>query len=323
MKILIIGGTGFIGYHTVHECLRRGHTLSVLALPSPFNNHLFPAEVKTIQTNLNRMQDDRLMQVLSEHDVFVFAAGADDRTLPRAPSYPFFENGNVKPAVRIVSLASQAGMKKGIILSSYFAHFHRLWPEKELAKHHPYIRSRIEQEKQAFAAASGEFSVIVVELPYIFGSMPYRLPLWAPLIRYIRSPLPLFCTEGGTNMISVQHVAEAIAGAAEHGDAGRTYLVGDENVEWTDFFNRLCAHIERRKSPRVVSNRSVKRILKIVSLSHKIMRREGGLDPVRFVDIQTARTYFDPESSRKQLKYGRGGLDEAFGDTVRACLGYK
>ena len=73
----------------------------------------------------------------------------------------------------------------------------------------------------------------------------------------------------------------------------------------------------------MVSNRSVKRILKIVSLSHKIMRREGGLDPVRFVDIQTARTYFDPESSRKQLKYGRGGLDEAFGDTVRACLGYK
>ena len=74
-----------------------------------------------------------------------------------------------------------------------------------------------------------------LELPYVFGSIPGRIPLWAPLIDYLRSPFPLFFTKGGTNMISVIHVAEAIVGALEEGKAGEIYLVGDENISWVDW----------------------------------------------------------------------------------------
>jgi len=321
MKLCIIGGTGFIGYHTVHECLRRGHYITVLALPSSFYHCSLPENVRTIRADLHALSDERLGLILQEHDGFIFSAGADDRILPRAPAYPFFERYNVLPSVRLVRLASEKGLKRGVILGSYFAHFHKYWPDKEIAKHHPYIRSRVEQEKQALAAVSGNLSLAIIELPYIFGAMPGRIPLWAPLIRYLRAPVPLFYTRGGSNMIAVQHAAEAVAGAVENTLKSEIYLVGDENIGWEDFLKRLCGFIGINKKIRIISNRALKRIMKMISLSHKWMGREAGLSPVHFVEIQTAETYFDPEPSRKKLHYGRGGLDEAFRDTVRACLG--
>ena len=47
-------------------------------------------------------------------------------------------------------------------------------------------------------------SISMLELPYIFGSMPGKAPLWKPLIRYILSPFPLFYPAGGTTCVSVQ-----------------------------------------------------------------------------------------------------------------------
>ena len=42
MKILVIGGTGFLGYQATHELLRRGHRLALLALPPAPAAGLFP-----------------------------------------------------------------------------------------------------------------------------------------------------------------------------------------------------------------------------------------------------------------------------------------
>ena len=55
-------------------------------------------------------------------------------------------------------------------------------------------------------------------------------------------------------------------------------------------------------------------------LLHKWQGKEGGLNLLEFVKLQTANTFFDPTPSRQALGYGQGGLAEALRDTVRACL---
>ena len=111
----------------------------------------------------------------------LFAAGVDDRVVPPRPAYPFFYKGNVLATERLVRLAVQAGVQRAVIFSSYFLEFERRWPELRLAEKHPYIRSRVEQEQAALAAAGSELNLSTLLLPYIFGSMPGRLPLWKPL----------------------------------------------------------------------------------------------------------------------------------------------
>ena len=320
MRTLIVGGTGFIGYHAVKECLRRGHKLAVLALPPMPTKNLLPPEVNIVLADLNQLSDEDILAQCDRQDAVVYAAGADDRTVPKAPAYEFFFEANVKPASRLFTLAHQAGVKRGVLLSSYFAHFDRIWPEYRLSYHHPYIRSRQEQEQQALAAAAPDLELMILELPYIFGSMPGRTPLWKPLIDYVCSPFPLFYTKGGTNMIAVKHVAEAIVGALEQGKGGERYLIGDENIPWADLLSRLSSLLGRKKSVISLPTCIVHGAMWGVQWVHQLMGKESGLNPVEFTKIQTRNTYFDPTPSRKMLGYGLGGLDDALRDTVRACL---
>jgi dihydroflavonol-4-reductase len=321
MRVLIVGGTGFIGYHAVQAFLGRSHQVTVLALPPLPAKDFLPSEVKVILSDLNSMSDESLKILLKKQEAVVFAAGADDRTLPKSPAYSFFYSANVTSCVRFFRLARESGVKRGVLLSSYFAHFDRIWPEMQLSLHHPYICSRQEQEQRTLEAALPDLELMILELPYIFGAAPGLTPLWAPLIRYLGFPFPLFYTRGGTNMIAVKHVANAIVGAIENGSAGERYLVGDENISWTDFLTRLIQIMNLKKKVIILPDFSARLFAGTIRFFHALQGRESGLDPVKFIKVQTKNTFFDPEPSRKVLGYGKGGLNQALEETVMACLG--
>ncbi|MHB9032039.1 MAG: NAD(P)H-binding protein [Anaerolineae bacterium] len=320
MNVFVIGATGFIGYPAVLELLKRGHAVSGITLALPPNQPPLPPQVHITLGDYNKLSDAELSALLAGHKALVFAAGADDRVTPRAPAYPFFYRANVVSAVRVFRLARQAGIRRAVVMSSYFVHFARIWPELHLAVRHPYIRSRVEQQAEVRQVALPDLEVMFLELPYIFGVTPGLRPLWQPLIRYAASPWPLFYPRGGTNMVAVQHVAEAVAGALEQGTAGASYLVGDENRTWAQLLGSISRLAGKPKRVITVPDWLVAGLLRLVKLQHRLQGREGGLDPTYFTALQTAETYFDPTPSSTELGYGRGGLDEALAATVQACL---
>ncbi len=315
-SVLILGGTGFIGWHSAHEFLRRGWQVTAVALPPLPAPNLFPPSVRLELADFRMMSDDAFAALLEGHEAAVFAIGADDRTTPKAPASPFFKQANVDATVRFIRLCRRAGVSNVVLLGSYFSHFARLWPELELTRHHPYIRSRVEQEDAAIAEASSDIALAILELPYIFGAMPGRVPLWKPLIDYVRAAPLILYPRGGTNCISVQHVAEAIAGAV--GKSGR-FLIGDENLSWKDLLGRISALTGRRKPVVTLPDWLVCSGASLLRALHSLQDRESGLEPVAFVKVQTAETYFDPSPARAALGFGSGGLDEALAATIAAC----
>lgn len=320
MKVFIIGGTGFIGYHAVLEFIRRGHQVSALALPPLPTEDLLPPNVQLQLADLNSLDDDEVRRLFRGHDALVFAAGADDRVIPKAPAYDFFYDANVRACRRVFQLARESGIKRGVLLGSYFTHFDRIWPDMELSSHHPYIRSRKEQIEQSMQAAMPDLELMVLELPYIFGAIPGRIPLWAPLIRYIRYPIPLFYPRGGTSAVSVKQVAEAIVGAVEFGKPGGIYQIGDENLTWEALLTRLAQAVGLNRNVITLPDWIIRIGLWLVELYFKLQGKEGGLALAHFTDLQTAQTFFDPTESRTALGYSQGGLDQAFKETIEACL---
>jgi len=322
-KVIVVGGTGFLGYYAVKEFIRRGHSVTIVALPPLPEEGLFPKEVNIILANIDKLDDSGIIDILKGHDAIVFAAGADDRVIPRAPAYEFFYQANVRSCKRVLSLARQSGIKRGVVLSSYFLYFDRIWPEERLSEYHPYIRSRKEQAQQSMDVSMPDLQLMILELPYIFGSMPGRTPLWKPLIDYVNSRYPLFYMRGGTNMIAVEHVGEAIVGATEKGKGGHSYTVGDENLTWVEFLERILRILGKKKRIVILPTCLVRLMLRVVELQHRLRGRESGLDPVRFAAIQTRNTFFNPAPAAEELGYGRGNLEEAFKNTVKACLRVK
>ena len=316
MKIMIVGGTGFLGYHSLLEALKRGHEVNALAIDDVELGDWYPKEVNVEFGDVFELSEEDLLERFSGYDWMIYAVGPDDRITPDAPAYEFFHTRLVDAVEKVTTAARKAGVKKIVILNS-----DRIWPEKGLSKHHPYIRCRVEQAEKVIAAGKNEMSVIILELPYIFGSMPNRIPLWKNVLldRFARSKIILF-PKGGTNMIAVEHVAEAIIGALEHGEHGKRYTVGDENHSFNEMLEMMMSAIGENKKiiniPRflaVLAGMMIERDFKKKGL-------EGGLD-AKFLmrDIMTHDLYFNPEDAVKKLKYNRGGIKESILKTIKAC----
>jgi dihydroflavonol-4-reductase len=314
--VLVIGGTGFLGYHAVCELSARGWGVTALGLQNTNIESIYPANIKVIHQDLDEIQDADLLAVLGQHMALVYAAGVDDRVTPKKPAYPFFHYANVETCMRVLNLAKQAGIKRAIVLGSYFSHFSKIWPEMKLTERHPYIRSRVEQEIMVTSIPG--MDVLVLELPYVFGGIPVPgwKSLWMPLIKYIRSIPVVFYMKGGSACISAKSVGQAIVGALEHGESGKCYPVCDENLTWTDLLVRLAAANGLRI--RVVSLPTwlIKIGLFGVWLFHQLSGREAGLDPLHFAPLQTSETFIDPLPSQEILGYETGRLNLAFMETV-------
>jgi dihydroflavonol-4-reductase len=235
MKTFIIGGTGLLGSASAAELIRRGHKVRSIALPPLPQNAVIPAEMEIVFGNYMTMTDEELKEQLSGCDSLVFAAGVDERVEFPAPVLDHYIKYNVVPVERLLRIGKQVGIKRAVIMGSYFAHFAKQWPELELTKKHPYILSRIMQESAALAYNGDGMNVMVLELPYIFGTQPGRKPVWTFLVEMIHGMKGItMYTKGGTTMVTVHQVAQAVAGAIEKGKGGTCYPVGWYNMSWKE-----------------------------------------------------------------------------------------
>lgn len=316
MRVFVVGGTGFLGYHVVQSCLARGWRVTALGLPPAPALRARGLEVKL--QDFESTPDAVLRRLLRGHDAVVFAAGMDERTTPARPAYPRLHKANVENLARVLRLARDAGATRAVVLGSYFSYLDRVWPALRLAERHPYIRSRIEQARVASAIPG--LDGMVVELPYVFGALPVPgwEPLWTPLVRYIRlSPVACY-TAGGSACISAGVAGEAVAAAIERGTAGGRYPIGQENLSWAQLLGRLARADGRRIRVVTVPTPFVRLGFGAVQLAHRLQGKEGGLDLPQFTAVQTAQAHIDPARSRQALGYALDDLDRAFRDTVAA-----
>ena len=321
MKVFMIGGTGLLGSEAAKVLIERGHEVSSIALPPLPEGAVLPEEMKLTFGNYLEMSDDELRAQLEGCEGFVFAAGVDERVEGPAPIYDMYKKYNIDPVDRLLRLCKECGVKHAVILGSYFSYAAKKWPEKELTKWHPYIRSRIDQETVAMSYASDDFSVAVLELPYIFGTQPGRKPVWVFLVEQIMSmPAVTMYPKGGTAMVTVHQVGQAIAGALERTKGGRCWPIGYYNMTWKEMLRivhkYLC--IPDRKIitiPNWMYAYGGKNIMK----EQEANGIQGGLNMVKFTDIMCSNLFIFKNEGAAELGVTEDDIDAAIGDSILLC----
>ncbi|MCY1546028.1 hypothetical protein D9M68_820030 [compost metagenome] len=85
-----------------------------------------------------------------------------------------------------------------------------------------------------------DFTVVSVNAPFMVGHVPgLAAPMFDAYCGYARGLLegiPAFGPKGGTNFMSAQSLSEALYQALLRGEPGKAYLVGDENLTFTEYF---------------------------------------------------------------------------------------
>ncbi len=350
-KVFICGGTGFLGFYSAKEFLRQGVEVSVLALPNEItlSQSWWPSEIKVNYGKLfdfkndnatDLLTKDQLVEYFKGNDVLVYAVGPDDRmhTTPGVSGYDFFHKYLVDKVIPVFEAAKEAGVKKAVLLNSYFAYFNRIWPEKHLADRHPYIKVRCEQGdaliKVGGGRANGGMDVVVLELPYIFGNMPEREPLWKEIFldRFAKMPAVMF-PKGGTAMIHVQGIAEAVVSASYYGEHGDKLPIGAYDETYKTMINMMMEDCGATKRYMGVPTWMATIGGYMVANSLKKTNQDSGLNYKHLMtDIQSQKLYLGKDvidAVRKHLHYdefgydGGGTLEDGIKKTMIACYPHR
>lgn len=313
-NVFIAGGTGFLGYYSAQLFLRKGVAVSTIALDEHINeNEWFPKEIKLSYGDLFAMSEDEILEKLEgkNFDTFVYGLGPDDRMTPNAPAYEFFHERLVTQCAKICMAAKRAGIRRCIIMNSYFSHFDRIWNGK-LSANHPYIKCRREQAKTIIELGEEDIlDVMIIELPYIFGEMPGRSPIWKDVFveRFKKMPA-IFFPGGGTTSIHVTGVAECIVAAAFNGEHGKSYLPASENIKFKHMIKYMMASAGfPKKFIRIPACVGYLAGLSLISKDKK-HGRESGLHLAKIMtDILSKDLFADLEKTKIELKYDELGFN--------------
>ena len=318
MKVLMIGGTGLLGSQAARELIARGHSVHSIALPPLPEGALLPPSMTLTLKNSNEMSDDELKALFAGMDGFIFAAGVDERVEGPAPIYDFYKKYNITPLERMLRLAKESGVKHAVIAGSYFSYFARKWPDMDLTRWHPYIRSRIDQEAMAFSFADESFDVSVLELPYIFGAQKGRKPVWVFLVEMLLGMKgAILYPRGGTTMVTVKQVGQAFAGALERGRGANAYPIGWFNLTWREMIAVMNKYMGVPKK-KIITIPDFLFALSAGPIEKRLRSagNEGGLSMKQFVKMQTKNLFIDKEEACLPLGVTDDDIDAAIGESV-------
>ncbi|WP_313808635.1 NAD(P)-dependent oxidoreductase [Sphingobium sp.] len=232
MKILIVGGTGALGGHAAAHLKAQGHEVTVAGRNPP--------QAGTPMAAMPFLKGDYVARDftsdrLAGFDWVVFAAGNDPRHVPQGSDFDaFLIKANHEAVPAFFAACREAGVKRAVQLGSFYPQ-----AAPDLLAGNGYIRSRQAACEGARAEGRAGFDVVSVNAPFMVGTVP-GLPsaIFEPYVQWAQGAIPIepYAPPGGTNFMSFRSLSEAIEGALLGGEAGRAYLVGDENLSFRDYF---------------------------------------------------------------------------------------
>lgn len=311
-KVFVVGGAGFLGYHTCFELADRGYDVTCLAMPKEEVDPALEAKVSLLRADIDSIDNKELSDMLAGHDVLVYAAGPDDRVeiAPGIKASEFFETNLVQRTERVARAAKNQGIRKLIIFGSYFSYInnHGLAGIKigQLAAHHPYVKARVDQTERCFNMGDEDFEVAILNIPYVFGTAPNKEPIWKHVFvdRFDAAP-KIYFGNGGTTLISAKKIAYSVAQAIEHAKHGDELPVGSADMKFNPMIEQLLKAAEIDKPVGSLPNWLLRLGMKS---QWKIMKKENldsGLD-LRYLadDILKREFYVDYKATDDKLQMG-------------------
>lgn len=236
MKVLILGGSGFVGSHLTRRLAREGHRVSVGTRYAPGCKHLWVVPQATIR-QFDPFDAERLAEELRGHDVAINLIGILNE---RGFGGSGFRRVHVELVERIIDACVEADVPRLIQMSGLNA---------GRGESH-YLRTRGEGEARVRAAdRDGRVAGTILRASTIFGPDDSFLNRFATLLK-ISPVLPLARPKAKFAPVFVDDVVEAFMRVlAEEDTAGRTYeLCGSEEWALIDIVRWLRDQLDLKRA---------------------------------------------------------------------------
>jgi dihydroflavonol-4-reductase len=320
MKVLVTGGTGFVGCHVVRALLDDGVSVRVLARAGSDRQALAGLPVEFVTADL---ADPRSLKAPLVGVDELYHVAADYRLWAPDPSALYRVNVGGTRALLLAAAAARVGR---VVYTSSVGTLGSPRDGRPGSENTPvrledmvgdYKRSKFLAEREAEAAAERGLPVVIVNPSAPVGPWDWKpTPTGRMLVEYLKGRM-LAYLETGLNIVHVRDVAQGHLLAARHGRPGERYILGHAggNLDLRAIFERLAPYTGIG-APRVRLPHGVALMVGSVT---ELVARFTGKEPVASrtaVRMAAKRMFFDPAKAIRELGLPQTPVDQALRDAV-------
>lgn len=317
-KILITGGTGFLGTHIVRQLLEAGEkNLRVMAsrVPEWMTDSGCEAAIGSVTK-----EDDVAAAVKNASAVFHLAGKVSrDNSDAAAMNKIHLEGTRLlckaaeEAGVKTMILASSSGT---IAVSEDEQVVDESFPQPvQLISQWAYYASKYYQERAAIENFDGKGLRLVIMNPsLLLGPDDERLSSTKPVLDFLGRKIP-YCPSGGLNFVDARDAATAFIAALDKGKHQEKYLLGAANLTFADFFGRL----ERLTGVAAPAMKVPKKLAVAgSSMIESVFKNWGRTSPVQQSEVEQAEHfwYFDSSKATEELGFDPRDPQETLQDTL-------
>ncbi len=312
------GGTGFVGAHVVRALLTRGRTVRCLARRESRRDNLKGLSVEIAFGDVtDRASIARALNGIET----LYHCAADYRLWAKDPQE--LARVNVAGTQNVLAAAAEAGVAKVVYTSSVGAlglksdgtPADEATPVARDAVVGRYKKSKYDAERVAEAWARRGLPVVIVNPSTPVGELDVKpTPTGQMIVDFLNRRLPAY-VDTGLNLVDVRDVAEGHLLAAERGEVGEKYILGNRNMTLKEILETL-SRLTGLPAPAVRLPHAVP--LAVAAVATFISNLTGRPPRVSLESVRMSRhrMFFDAGKAVGQLGLPQTPVEQALGRAV-------
>ena len=320
MRVMVTGGTGFVGAHTVAELARAGHTLKLLVrAPERVPPALDPLGVRDVEVVVGDVTDAGTVErALDGCDAVLHAASVFSFDPRMAKS---IEHTNVRGTDLVLSLGQRLGLDPLVHVSSFAALIGTkgalLTPDSPVTSPPgAYNRSKAESDRVARRYQADGAPVVITYPGSIWGPHDPHLGETCQLVRNILRRFWVVAPAGRLPITDVRDLARLHAAVLEQGRGPRRYMATAQNATARDIV-RSVTRVTGQRLPMIeLPPWALQGPARLADTAQSRLpfRLPIGAEPLYIVGQCPA---LDDGATRREFGLLPRDLDETIADTIR------
>lgn len=319
MRVMVTGGTGFVGFHTAQALLDAGHEVRLLVRSARKAENLYGKNVPDLVVG-DITDAESVAEAVQGCDAVVHSAALVSTDAKDAEEV---YNTNVDGARTVINAAIDEGVESIIHVSSVTALFNP--KAKVLDGNSPpgtalnaYGRSKVDCEKFVRGLQGKGVPIHITYPASVIG--PADPGLTEPHIgmqTYLSAFIPLM--PGGNQFVDVRDVAEVHLRLLEGDSPPGRFILGGHYLSWPE----LARTLEGLTARKLIKVPAMGSFMRGLGTAVDLLKRVKKFDvPMGYEAMVYATKWVPMDSSEteQQLDFSFRPLDESLSDTIRWLL---
>lgn len=317
-KILVTGGTGFLGTHIVRQFLEKGEkNLRVMASSVPV--WMKDAGVEAAEGSVTNRED--VAKAVKNVSAVFHLAGKVSRDNEDAAA---MNKVHVEGTRVLCEAAKEAGVKAFVLASSSGTIavsenegiLDETYPTPiEIISRWAYYASKFYQERTALENFDRDgLKLVILNPSLLLGTDDERLSSTKPVLDFLARKIP-YTPSGGLSFVDARDAAAAFINALEKGRHQEKYLLGAANMTFAQFFGRL----ERLSGVSAPLLRVPKKLAMSGSnFIDSVFKNWNKTSPIQPKEVEQAEYfwYFSSAKAEEELDFTPRDPQETLQDTI-------